>query len=80
MMTETEAKQKIRPVYDKWLREVWQPENPGKLLAEDEIGRHGFRFFNYLSTERSDLLQFNYRGDRWQIVKSWIMEYDRYHI
>ncbi len=34
----------------------------------------GFEFFAYLQSHRPELLDFEYQGDKWQIVHSWLVQ------
>jgi hypothetical protein len=54
--------------YDSWAR-----KNPDLANKGDPI-----LFFNYLQSERSDLLDFKSRGvDKWQIVHGWLLSSGR---
>jgi len=54
-----ESKSAVLQEWDAW----------SKLNSDDDCSR---RFFEYLQTERPDLLNFNYPGDRGMIVQAWL--------
>ena len=51
--------------------EGWRADN----LTQDEraSGTHGLAFFYFLQSEKPHLLDFKYRGDKWQIVHAWLL-------
>ena len=46
---------------------LWAPQqkNPTEL--------NGFVFYNYLAVNKSELLNFQCRGDKWQKVHGWLL-------
>jgi hypothetical protein len=40
---------------------------------EKPTGTDAFAFFGYLSSERSDLLNFKCSGDQWQRIHGWLL-------
>ncbi len=51
----------------------WKAENiPDK---ERPTTTDGLSFFVDLQAERPDLLDFEYQGDKWQIVHAWLLEH-----
>jgi hypothetical protein len=47
----------------------WAKKHP-----DDATMMGGFRFFQYLQNERSDLLDFRAVGNKWQIVHGWLQD------
>lgn len=45
-------------------------------FQHDEVltGTEGFAFFSLLESHRADLLDFEYQGDKWQIIHSWLLQ------
>ena len=82
MITQKEAKRKICAEYARWLREEWEPENKGKILTEYQrkTESRAFKFYGLLNGEHPEWLLFRFVGsDVWQVVKIWIIEYEREH-
>ena len=52
--------------WDKWAKDKI-PE------GEKGTGKQGLEFYGYL-TEKQQLLEFKFAGDRWQQVKVWLRE------
>jgi hypothetical protein len=58
------------PLLKKW--DDWASKH-----SEDVVG-DGILFFSHLQKERPDLLlDFKYRGDKWQIIYSWLLRAGR---
>jgi hypothetical protein len=53
--------------WDKWAKDKI-PE------GEKGTGKQGLEFYGYLKTEKQQLLEFKFAGDRWQQVKVWLRE------
>ena len=51
--------------------EEWQTKNlkPGTRAS----GTNGLAFFVYLQDQKPHLLDFRYRGDKWQIIHAWLL-------
>jgi hypothetical protein len=56
-----------RAVLQEW--DGWSQLNPN----EDCV----VRFFNYLRSDRPHLLDFQYPGDRWMLVRAWLVSTGR---
>lgn len=65
-MTENEAKSQA---YQIWLK--WEGRSGGGNML-------GMRFFVYLKNNHSHLLTFPCSGDRYQIVKPWVEDWQRF--
>jgi hypothetical protein len=67
----------IKKVYTKqavvkeW--DLWVPKN----LTREAKGSDGLSFFAYLQRERSWLLKFRVKGDKWQSVRGFLLEAGR---
>jgi hypothetical protein len=59
-----EARRAVLSEYDGW----------AKKHPDDATMMGGFRFFQYLQNERSDLLDFRAVGNKWQIVHGWLQD------
>ena len=53
--------------WDKWTKNK-VPE------GEKGTAQQGLEFYGYLKTEKQELLDFKFAGDRWQQVKVWLRE------
>ena len=58
-----------------WIIVEW-PRWKAKNIPDKErpTATDGLSFFADLQTERPDLLDFEYQGDKWQIVHAWLLE------
>ena len=58
-----------------WVIVQW-PRWKAKNIPDKErpTATDGLSFFADLQTERPDLLDFEYQGDKWQIVHAWLLE------
>lgn len=62
MYTKDEARRQILEVWRTW---------EGK--SESDNPMHKLEFYGWLCQNRSDLLQFRGKGDKWQIVNGWLL-------
>lgn len=59
--------------------DLWRVEK--KTWAEDDYTgffRSARAFYDKLSRKNTDLLSFNWLGDKWQVVSRWLHEYEGY--
>ena len=49
----------------------WWANNPKR--GERASDTDGLRFFSFVKTEKPHLLDFRCRGDKWQIIKGWLL-------
>ena len=63
-MSKDKARQAVLSEYDNW----------AKKYPVDASMMGGFRFFRYLQSEKSDLLDFRAAGSKWPIVHGWIRD------
>ena len=62
-MSKEQARQAVLSEYDSWAKNT--PTTP--MMG-------GFRFFRYLQTDKSDLLDFRAADNKWPIVHGWIQD------
>ena len=65
MITKDEARVLILQEWGQWIEKHPEKTNPN--------GTDGLIFFGYLQTERPALLNFRNRGDKWQVVRGWLL-------
>ena len=65
-MRQVEAKFLIVHEWACWRDKNLQPDEQGS-------GTDALAFYVFLQQEKPDLLDFNYQGDRWQIVHAWLL-------
>ncbi len=67
MLTDDEAHTEVLGAWKDWKQShvphIRQPS-----------GAVTFIFFGYLRSERPDLLEFRYNGDKWQQVHAWLLD------
>ena len=63
-MSKEQARLAVLSEYDSW----------AKKYPVDASMMGGFRFFRYLQSERSGLLDFRAAGNKWPIVHGWIRD------
>jgi hypothetical protein len=63
-MTQDEARPLILDAFRAWIKDQ---------DFKEARGHDALIFFGYLQTAMPHLLSFKYSGDKWQIVKSWLM-------
>ena len=64
-MKKAEAEQQIVMAFDKW-------SSKQGMVQFKATGNDAFLFYNLLNKDRSPLLSFPYKGNRWQIVHAWL--------
>ena len=69
-MRQAQAKEKLMKEFDEWAYEFKSSQKP-------TVQEAFFTFFSYISSEKPSLLDFKYPGDKWQKVKSWLIESSR---
>ncbi len=50
---------------------IWSAKNIP--FGDRPTSYHGFHFFGYLETEKPELLNFSFPGDKWPCVYTWIL-------
>ena len=63
-MSKDKARQAVLSEYDNW----------AKKYPIDASMMGGFRFFRYLQTDKSDLLDSRAAGNKWPIVHGWLQD------
>jgi hypothetical protein len=63
-----DAKIAVEAAWHEWKRQ--------RGFQHDDVpsGTVGLEFFLYLKGHHPDLLDFEYQGDKWQIVHSWLLQ------
>ncbi len=52
----------------------WVDWRANNLTREERAtGTHGLAFFAFLQSEKPALLDFRYKGDKWQIIHAWLL-------
>ena len=54
-------------ILDEW--DTWVKDHPKAKTAMDAMA-----FYGHLQSKKPNLLNFRSRGDKWQVVKSWLLE------
>ena len=57
-------------ILEEWDR--WAKGNISEGQKADEI--RALAFYGYLANEKQRLLEFNFAGDKWQMVKIWLRQ------
>ena len=54
--------------------ESWAAQN---VKSRPASGADGLAFYEHLVSHRSDLLAFRYSGDKWQLVRGWLLRHGK---
>jgi hypothetical protein len=73
-MDREEARNRIRERWEVWIR---RPKAEQQARAGEYSGLIMLDFYPHIQKERPDLLNFDFPGDKWQIVHAWLLEFDR---